>query len=115
MDVDVELPAGHRLVSLAEDPELRGPMGRHNTAVWPEFMFHDPVANKNWDRLFSDWAEFQVCLLDPNGDVAAAHNSAPLPSSDTPCGDETTASRSTRGSGSMPASAAASSGHRPDR
>jgi GNAT superfamily N-acetyltransferase len=71
-------PPGHRFVTLAEDPTLRGPMGDHNTSVWPEFMLHDATAGRHWDRLFVDWPEFQACLLDADGAIAAAFNSAPL-------------------------------------
>lgn len=78
VDLGLVLPPGHRLVTVAEDPSLRAPMGEHNVAVWPEFMLHDPVADRLWDRLFTTWPEFQVALLAPDGSVVAAHNSAPL-------------------------------------
>lgn len=74
----MSLPAGHRFVSLAEDPALRRPMGEHNVAVWPDFMLEDPVADRNWDHLFADWPDFQGCLVDRAGAVIAAFNSAPL-------------------------------------
>jgi GNAT superfamily N-acetyltransferase len=79
-DLGIPLPAGHRLVSLAEDPSLRGPMGDHNEAVWPTFMVKggDAATAAHWHRLFGQWPEYQLCLLDPDGRVAAAHNSAPL-------------------------------------
>jgi GNAT superfamily N-acetyltransferase len=79
-DLGIALPDGHRLVSLAEDPSLRLPMGDHNVAVWPTFMVEggDAASATNWYRLFEQWPEFQMCLLDPYGRVAAAHNSAPL-------------------------------------
>ncbi len=72
------MPAGHRFVSLADRPELRGPMGDHNVAVWPAFMLEDPVADRNWDRLFEAWPAFQACLLGPDDAIVAAFNATPL-------------------------------------
>ncbi len=75
---DPELPAGHRFVTLADDPSLRGPMGDHNVWVWPEFMLQDTTADRHWDRLFADWPRYQACLLGPDGAIVSAFNSAPL-------------------------------------
>ena len=79
-DLGIELPPGHRLVSLAEDPSLRRPMGALNVSVWPNFMVEggDAAAADNWDRLFEQWPEYQHCLFDADGRLVAAHNSAPL-------------------------------------
>ena len=65
-------------MTLADRPDLRRPMDVHNGAAWPEFMFHDPVAAENWDRLAEDWPSFQSCLLDPDDLIVAAFNSAPI-------------------------------------
>ena len=43
MNVRAPLPAGTRLVSLAERPDLVRPVGVHNGAVWPAFMLHAHV------------------------------------------------------------------------
>ena len=72
------LPPGHALVSLAERPDLRQPHGDLNASVWPEFMLNDPVSNELWDHLAADFATFQMCLLDPAGELVAGLNSAPL-------------------------------------
>jgi GNAT superfamily N-acetyltransferase len=74
----VTVPAGLRFVSLADRPDLRGPMGDHNVAVWPAFMLEDPIADRNWHHLFEDWAAFQGCLLDADDALVAAFNSTPL-------------------------------------
>jgi GNAT superfamily N-acetyltransferase len=79
LDPGLRLPDGHRLVTLAEDPALRAPMGDHNVAVWPEFMLHDPVADRLWDHLFGTFAAWQACLLGPTDRIEAALNAAPLP------------------------------------
>lgn len=48
-------------------------------AVWPEFMFHDPVAREHWDGLFETFPEYQFALLDTQSDeVAGIGNSVPL-------------------------------------
>ena len=73
-----DLPPGHRFVTLAERPDLTRPMDVHNGTAWPEFMFHDQVAAEHWHRLAQDWPSFQGCLLDPDGGIVAAFNSAPI-------------------------------------
>jgi len=74
----LSLPPGHSLVSLAERPDLREPLGDHNASAWPEFMLNDPIANALWPRLFSDFAAFQMVLLGPDRALVAGLNSAPL-------------------------------------
>jgi GNAT superfamily N-acetyltransferase len=72
------LPPGHSLVSLAERPDLREPLGDFNSSAWPEFMLHDAIVNEHWGRLFADFAPFQMVLLDPGEELVAGLNSAPL-------------------------------------
>ena len=45
MNLDLRLPEGTRLVTVADDPGLPEPMSAHNAVVCPEFMLHDPVAS----------------------------------------------------------------------
>jgi GNAT superfamily N-acetyltransferase len=72
------LPGGHTLHAVSDRPDLWRPMVRASAAVWPEFMFHDPVAGAHWDRLPVDWPAFQLALLDETGEVVGAANGAPL-------------------------------------
>jgi GNAT superfamily N-acetyltransferase len=72
------LPAGHTLVSLAERPELRDPLGAFNVAVWPEFMLHDDVPDRLWHHLGDDFPAHQLVLLGPSGELVAGCNAAPL-------------------------------------
>jgi hypothetical protein len=72
------LPEGHRLVSLAERPDLRDALNDHNGAVWPEFMLHDPVADHLWHHLDEDFPAFQLILLDAADVIVGTANSAPL-------------------------------------
>jgi GNAT superfamily N-acetyltransferase len=74
----IELPAGHRLVNVAEAPETWRPADEMCSAAWPEFMLHDPVADRCWGHLHDDWPRFQLVLLDEVGGVAAAAQAAPL-------------------------------------
>jgi GNAT superfamily N-acetyltransferase len=78
VNLDLRLPEGARLVTVADDPGLPAPMSAHNVVVWPEFLLHDPVANTLWDYLWSDFPEYQLALLDSDDAIMAAANSAPL-------------------------------------
>ena len=44
--------------------------------LWPEFMFHDPVANLNWRKLFDLFSEFQFSLIS-NDEIIGVANSLP--------------------------------------
>lgn len=74
----IVLPAGHRLTRVADEPQLWRPADVMCSSVWPEFMLHDPVADRNWGRLRDDWPGFQLVMLDGAGGVAAAAQAAPL-------------------------------------
>ena len=71
-------PRALRLVTLAERPDLEDALGRHNGAGWPEFMFQDAVADRLWHHLDKELPGWQLMLLDAEGRIAAAANSAPL-------------------------------------
>jgi GNAT superfamily N-acetyltransferase len=77
-DLGLDLPEGHTLISFPERPDLVRPALRFNTTVWPVFMLQDPVTDPLWDLLHGAFAEFQLTLLDPDGEIAATTNSAPL-------------------------------------
>jgi GNAT superfamily N-acetyltransferase len=47
--------------------------------VWPEFMFHDPVAADHWNGLFEDFPDYQFAFLGRGGaEVVGIANSVPL-------------------------------------
>jgi GNAT superfamily N-acetyltransferase len=53
--------------------------GEITEAVWPEFMLHDPIANKNWHELFDRFEEYQFAMLDTDtNQMAAMGNSLPF-------------------------------------
>jgi hypothetical protein len=74
----VVLPAGHRLVSVADEPALWRPADLMCSNSWPELMLQDPVAHRCWSRLHDDWPEYQLVLVDGAGEIAAAAQAAPL-------------------------------------
>lgn len=45
------LPAGHVVVTVAEDPDVRERLGELAEAVWPEFMLNGLVPNRLWHHL----------------------------------------------------------------
>ena len=47
------------------------------TPLWPEFMMHDPIANKYWSSLFELFPEFQISLVIQDEIVGIA-NSIPF-------------------------------------
>jgi len=69
---------GLRLFTIAEEPRLWRRMDVMCSAAWPEFMLHDPVTDRHWDRLRENWPAFQVALTDESGEVVAASQAAPL-------------------------------------
>lgn len=78
-ELDLPLPAGTRLVSLAERPDLREALGDHNVAVWPAFMLESAISNERWHHLGDDYPAFQMALIDAGDTILAGLNSAPLP------------------------------------
>ncbi|HVU76378.1 MAG TPA: hypothetical protein VHC67_02260, partial [Gaiellaceae bacterium] len=61
-----------RFVSGAEAASLERLQG-----AWPEFLLHDAVSNRYWNRLSDDFADFQFALVD--GDrVVAEGNCVPV-------------------------------------
>ncbi len=45
--------------------------------AWPEIVFHDPISNANWGRLYDERPEFQFALVE-DGAVLAEGNSIPV-------------------------------------
>jgi hypothetical protein len=67
-----------KLFSQAERPELverRGELG----AAWDEFMYHDAVANRLWNRQYEEFPDLQLYLLDEDDRYLAESNAVPIP------------------------------------
>ena len=61
-----------QVVSLAARPELALPALELLAAGWPEFMRHDPTAERHQARLATELAGFQALLVDREKDELAA-------------------------------------------
>ena len=60
------------------EPEIRGSDAfQHLRRAWPEIVFHDPVSNEYWSRLYEERPEFQFALVE-EGRAIAEGNSIPV-------------------------------------
>jgi GNAT superfamily N-acetyltransferase len=60
------------------DAEIRAkPSYQLLRRAWPEIVFHDPISNANWGRLYEERPEFQFALVE-DGEVRAEGNSIPV-------------------------------------
>jgi hypothetical protein len=65
------------LITAAERPDLVEAMWAM-PSTWPEFMFHDPVANLFFPRLVDTFGEYQLIALDDSGAVVGRVNTIPF-------------------------------------
>jgi hypothetical protein len=68
----------YRVVSLAERPELLEPTLDLLAVGWPEFMQHDPTAERYQPRLAGELGAYQLLLVDEKDELAAAGVSIPF-------------------------------------
>ena len=59
------------IVRYADRPELRE--RRREFDDFPEFMFHNAMGARYWDRLYTDFPQFQLALLDGEDLVGELH------------------------------------------
>ncbi len=59
------------VVRYADRPDLRERRGELDD--FPEFMFHNAMGRKYWDRLYTDFAAFQLALLDGDELIGEVH------------------------------------------
>jgi hypothetical protein len=67
-----------KLYSHSERPELlerRDDLGD----TWNEFMYHDAVANRHWDRQYVEYPDLQLWLVDDDDRLLAESNAVPIP------------------------------------
>ena len=67
-----------KLFSHAERPELferRDELG----AAWDEFMYHDAVANRLWNRQYEEFPDRQLYLVDEDDRYLAESNAVAIP------------------------------------
>ena len=67
-----------RLHSYAERPELLQRRAELEGA-WDEFMYHDAVANRLWNRQYEEFPDLQLYLLDDDDRYLAESNAVPIP------------------------------------
>jgi GNAT superfamily N-acetyltransferase len=73
-----EAGRGFRALSLAQRPELAEPALEVLALGWPEFMRHDPAAERYQPRLANELAAFQVLVVDDKDELAAVGVSIPF-------------------------------------
>ena len=62
-----------------DTPDYDGSLHGLPAAAWPEFMLHDPIADRLWDDLVNLFPEYQFALRDlETGQAVAQANSLPL-------------------------------------
>jgi GNAT superfamily N-acetyltransferase len=69
-----------KLVRYADRPDLRE--RRYETLsirTFPEYMHHNDPGAKYWDRLYTDFPEFQVALVDDGDELVAEAHAVPVP------------------------------------
>jgi GNAT superfamily N-acetyltransferase len=66
-------------VTYAEDPSIVKTIFQDlKVPSWPEFMFHDPLANELWHFLQVDFAEYQFIYRDETGKTIAVGHTLPF-------------------------------------
>jgi hypothetical protein len=70
--------SNYRYTTYAQRSDLLGEARQLNGSVWPEFMFHDAVADRLWNRLEGTFADSQTIWLDASDHVVAVGNTVPL-------------------------------------
>ncbi len=64
--------------TLEQRPELGDEVRRLGSQPWPELMLHDPVADRYWERLFTEFPDFQIFICDTEDKVVATGNTIPF-------------------------------------
>lgn len=68
-----------KLITPKDLPDYEDRADEIAVGSWPEFMLHDPVANRNWHNLFDRFEEYQFAMLDTESNrMAAMGNSVPF-------------------------------------
>jgi GNAT superfamily N-acetyltransferase len=62
-----------QVVRHSEAPGLWEHLGGQFDEVWPEYNLHGPVLNRYWDRLYTDFPEYQFLLREEDTVLAEGH------------------------------------------
>jgi hypothetical protein len=68
----------YHYTTYARRPDLVAGARGVNGSAWPEFMFHDAVADRLWDRLEGTFTDYQTMWVTEDDHVVAVGNSVPL-------------------------------------
>ncbi len=64
------------VTTLERNPEVAEQVGRLAEEGWPAFLLHGDT--KHWDRLFDDFAEYQILFREPAGGLIAVGHAVPF-------------------------------------
>ena len=68
-----------KVVRYADRPDLRERRYEElNEPIWPEYLNHNEPGDLYWDRLYTDFPDFQVALVEGDELLAEAH-AIPVP------------------------------------
>lgn len=70
--------SSYSYTTYARRPDLLDEARQLNGSVWPEFMFHDAVADRLWNRIEGTFADYQTMWLDASEHVVAVGDTVPL-------------------------------------
>ena len=62
--------------TLAQSPDLTVPLresGLDGTPTWPRFYEGNAIGGRFWDRMYSDFADYQIVLVDGKAILACGH------------------------------------------
>ena len=62
------------IVTLAEQPSLIETVHQIHQGAWPKFLLQDEVSLRYWDRLLTEFGEYQLVLLEGEKVIGAAHS-----------------------------------------
>lgn len=66
-----------KIVSRHEQPDLGEIFGAQKERIWPEFMFHYKYAEKYWPYTYTIFDEYQLYLVNEQGDPIAVGQTMP--------------------------------------
>lgn len=67
-----------KIISRREQPLLADVFRIQKERIWPEFMFHDPYSAKYWRYTYEVFDDFQLYLVNEQGEPVAVAQTMPL-------------------------------------
>lgn len=66
----------YKTISVKEDVTQIGLQNEVSSALWPEFMFNDPISNERWMKIFDIFPEYQISLMEGEKIIGFANSIA---------------------------------------